>query len=119
MTSRLGEHFPLQPGDILRRHAAAEDHRADDRPAPVDRESHHTHLHSLRSGDSVDGSGCGETLRLNIFPQVNPARNVMKSVLAQLSFSKGAWFHEDESRVNELIKEVLTPLSLDLHAALI
>jgi hypothetical protein len=55
----------------LGRYTAAEDHRADDRPAPVDRESHHTHLHSLRSDGSADGSGYGETLRLNIFPQVN------------------------------------------------
>ena len=44
------EHFPLQPCDILRRHAAAEDHRTDDRPAPVDCESHHTHLHSPGPG---------------------------------------------------------------------
>ena len=67
-----GENLALQPGDVLSRYTAAKDHRADDRPAPVDRESHHTHLHSLRSGGPPDGSGCGETLRLNIFPQVNP-----------------------------------------------
>ena len=69
-----GEHFPLQPRDILRRHPAAEDHRADDRSAPVDCESHHTHLHSVRS-DSGDRRrlGCGGTLRLNNFRQVNPA----------------------------------------------
>jgi hypothetical protein len=35
------------------------------------------------------------------FPAGESGRSVMKSVLAQLSFSKGAWFHEDESRVNE------------------
>ena len=43
----------------------------------------------------------------------------MKSVLAQLSFSKGAWFHEDESPVLTNDQEVLTPLSLDVHAVLI
>ena len=64
----IGEHFPLQPGDVLGRYTAPEDHRADDRPAPVDRESHHTHLHSLRPDGAADGSGYGETLRPNIFP---------------------------------------------------
>jgi hypothetical protein len=32
------------------------------------------------------------------FPAGESGRNVMNSVLAQLSFSKGEWFHEDESR---------------------
>jgi hypothetical protein len=35
------------------------------------------------------------------FPAGESVRKVMKSVAAQLSFSKGAWFREDESRVNE------------------
>ena len=68
----VGEHLPLQPGDVLGRYTAAKDHRADDRPAPVDRESHHTHLHSLRSADFADGSGYGATVRPNVFPGVNP-----------------------------------------------
>jgi hypothetical protein len=67
------ENLALQPHDILCGHAAAQDHRTDDRTAPVDCERHHTHLHSLQSANLVDGSGCAETLRLNIFPQVNPA----------------------------------------------
>jgi hypothetical protein len=65
------EHFALQPRDILRRHASAEDHRADDRPAPVDCEGHHTHLHSIRFG-LWRQLGCLGTLRLNNFRQVNP-----------------------------------------------
>jgi hypothetical protein len=69
----IGEHFPLKPDDILRRYSAAEDHRADDRPAPVDRESHHTHLHPLRSADFADESGYGATVRANVFPGVNPS----------------------------------------------
>jgi hypothetical protein len=35
------------------------------------------------------------------FPAGESGRNGMKSVSAQLSFSKGAWFHEDEGPVNE------------------
>jgi hypothetical protein len=35
------------------------------------------------------------------FPAGESGGGVKKSVLAQLSFSKGAWFHEDESPVNE------------------
>jgi hypothetical protein len=35
------------------------------------------------------------------FPVSESAARVMKSITAQLSFSKGAWFHEDESLINE------------------
>jgi hypothetical protein len=35
------------------------------------------------------------------FPASESGRNGVKSVSAQLSFSKGAWFHEDEGAVNE------------------
>jgi hypothetical protein len=35
------------------------------------------------------------------FPAGESSRKVVKSVSAQLSFSKGAWFHEDEGLVNE------------------
>jgi hypothetical protein len=42
--------------------------------------------------------GCGSSLRLNNFRQVNPGEGALNSVAAQLSSSKGAWFHEDEGR---------------------
>jgi hypothetical protein len=35
------------------------------------------------------------------FPASKSGSNGVKSVSAQLSFSKGAWFHEDEGPVNE------------------
>ena len=42
--SAVSEHFSPQPRDILRAYPAAEDHRADDRAAPVDGNTHCTHL---------------------------------------------------------------------------
>jgi hypothetical protein len=52
------------------------------------------------SAARATGSDVGEPAP-QYFPAGESARGAMKSVAAQLSFSKGAWFHEDESPVNE------------------
>ena len=53
---------------ILGRRVTAQDVAWLKREVFANREGHHTHRHSLQSSDIVDGSGCGETVRPNIFP---------------------------------------------------
>ena len=82
VTSPLGEHFPPQPGDVLRRHPAAVDHRADDRAAPVDRNTHGTLTSVLNAAAGSIGRLVlmTATLRPKFFRDCESGRSGKRSV---------------------------------------